>query len=193
MVDLVCEQWIDGLAQAGSFTPHFGGTAANIAIVAASGGASVSLAGGAGADSWGEWLRARLVREGVDVSLFELAPDVQTPLALVAVDRRGEPLYETYGDAEQAVIRALTSGAELDVASAVEESAAVVINSNTLVGDDERALTMRSREVAIELGRPVIFEANLHLHRWPSHADAAATANACVPNALLVRATAIRN
>jgi fructokinase len=34
--------------------------------------------------------------------------------------------------------------------------------------------------------RPVIFDANLRLHRWSSRADAAASANACVPRALLV-------
>jgi sugar/nucleoside kinase (ribokinase family) len=36
----------------------------------------------------------------------------------------------------------------------------------------------------------VIFDPNLRLHRWSSKANAAATANACVPGALLVRANA---
>ena len=39
----------------------------------------------------------------------------------------------------------------------------------------------------MELDRPVIFDPNLRLHRWRSSADAAASANACVPGALLVR------
>ena len=39
---------------------------------------------------------------------------------------------------------------------------------------------MRARELALELGRPVIFDANLRLHRWSSRSDAAASANACV-------------
>jgi len=43
------------------------------------------------------------------------------------------------------------------------------------------------RQLALALQRPVIFDPNLRLHRWRSHADAAATANACVPGALLVR------
>jgi fructokinase len=33
-----------------------------------------------------------------------------------------------------------------------------------------------------------VFDPNLRLHRWRSRADAAASANACVPGALLVRA-----
>ena len=35
-----------------------------------------------------------------------------------------------------------------------------------------------------------MFDPNLRLHRWPSAVQAAATAAACVPGALLVRATA---
>ena len=36
----------------------------------------------------------------------------------------------------------------------------------------------------------MIFDPNLRLHRWRSAADAAASANACVPGALLVRCNA---
>ena len=52
---------------------------------------------------------------------------------------------------------------------------------------------MRARELALELGRPVIFDPNLRLHRWRSRAEAAASANACVPGrAAGARATAPR-
>jgi sugar/nucleoside kinase (ribokinase family) len=47
---------------------------------------------------------------------------------------------------------------------------------------------MEARKLALDLDRPVIFDPNLRLHRWPSRAEAAASANACVPGALLVRA-----
>src|SRR5581483_220982 len=68
LVDLICEQPIDSLAQAGAFVPHFGGAAANVAVMAARAGAKITLAGGAGDDAWGHWLRDRLVAEGVDVT-----------------------------------------------------------------------------------------------------------------------------
>ena len=48
------------------------------------------------------------------------------------------------------------------------ESAALFISSNTLVGAEERAVTMRARELALEPGPPVIFDPNLRLHRWRS-------------------------
>jgi fructokinase len=71
---------------------------------------------------------------------------------------------------------------------AVDGAAGLFISSNTLAGAGERALTMRARERALEHSRPVIFDCNLRLHRWASRADAAASANACVPGAVLVRA-----
>jgi sugar/nucleoside kinase (ribokinase family) len=184
IVELICERWVDGLQDASSFTPHFGGGVATVAVVAAAAGAPVALAGGAGADAWGEWLLERLVRLGVDGSLFELDPQAQTQLALVTVNRHGEPRYTIYGDAAGSVARIR------GVREAVGESAALLISSNSLVGADEREVTMQARQAAVELERPVIFDAHLCLDRWRSRADAAASANACVPRALLVRATA---
>jgi len=166
------------------FSPHFGGAAANVAVFAAQLGARVALAGGSGDDVWGQWLRGRLVDERVDVSLFELVAGLETPLAFVTVDDAGEPGYALRGDGAATVVNALRG--RLD--RAVRESAALFISTNTLAGAPEREVTMRAREVALELGRPVVFDANLRLHRWGSRADAAASANACVHGALLVRA-----
>jgi sugar/nucleoside kinase (ribokinase family) len=169
-----------------AYVPHFGGAVANVAVLAARAGGDVALAGGAGDDAWGRWLLERLEREGVDVSLFELVEGGQTPLALVSIDASGEPSYVIYGEGIATVVHALTDRVE----QAVNGSAALFVSSNTLVGDAERAVTMRARELALGAAKPVIFDPNLRLHRWRSPADAAACANACVPGALLVRATA---
>lgn len=159
---------------------------ANVAVVAARHGAPIRLAGGVGDDEWGAWLRDRLIKEGVDTSLFRLLGGHRTPLALVTIDDSGDPRYEIYGETTATVVDALGDGVE----PAVRDSIALFISSNTLVDEDERALTMRAREVALELGRPVVFDPNLRLARWATKARAAAAANACVPGALLVRATA---
>jgi fructokinase len=169
-----------------AFVPHFGGAVANVAVLAARAGASVALAGGAGDDAWGRWLLARLEREGVDVSLFTLVEGGQTPLALVSIDAAGEPSYKIYGEGIATIVHALADRVE----HAVDGSAALFLSSNTLVGEEERAVTMRARGLALAARKPVIFDPNLRLHRWRSHDDAAACANACVPDALLVRATA---
>jgi sugar/nucleoside kinase (ribokinase family) len=186
LVDLIGEQQVTDLTGARTFTPHFGGAVANVAVLAARAGADVALAGGAGADTWGRWLFERLEREGVDMSLFELIEAGQTPLALVAVDSSGEPSYEIYGEGIATVVHALADRVE----EAVAGSAALFLSSNTLVGEQERAVTMRARELALAQSKPVIFDPNLRLHRWRSDAEAAAAASACVPGALLVRATA---
>ena len=166
------------------FSAHFGGATANVAVVAARAGARVALGGGAGDDDWGRWLLARLVHARVDTSLFTLVPGLQTPLAFVSVDSDGEPSYRLRGEATTTIMQTLNDRIE----RAVAESAALCIGANTLVGAAERELTMRARAIAIECDRAVIFDANLRLSRWKSRADAAASANACVGGALLVRA-----
>jgi len=179
LVDLIGEAPVASMRDVGRFAPHFGGVVANVAVFAARAGARMALAGEAGDDHWGRWVRDRLGREGVDTSRFDLREGVQTQLAFVAVDAEGEPTYQLYAEQRQAEV----SGIE----AVVRASSGLFIGSNTLAGADERELTMRARAAALEAGRPVIFDCNLRLHRWASRADAAASANACVPGALLVR------
>lgn len=183
---MICRRPVDDVAEVDAFVPAFGGAVANVAVVAARHGARVALAGGAGQDVWGEWLRDRLEDEGVDLRWFELVPGSPTPMALVTIDGAGEPRYQIYGDGIATVVHALDSR----VSEAVEACDALFFSSNTLVGQAEREVTMQARTLALERDRPVIFDPNLRLHRWPSRADAAASANACVPGALLVRANA---
>jgi fructokinase len=184
LVDLISERAVANLGQAQAFVPHFGGAVSNVAVFAARAGGAVALAGGAGDDPWGRWLLARLERERVDVSLFELVADAQTPVAIVTVSAEGEASYLVYGDAIASIVQALAGRLE----AAVRDSAALFLSTNTLVAADEREVTMRARELALEFDRPVIFDPNFRLHRWRSRADAVASANACVPGALLVRA-----
>ncbi len=184
LVDLVCERPVVDVTEAEAFVPRCGGVVANIAVVAARAGAAVALVGGAGDDPWGRWARARLEREGVDVSRFALVPGARTPLAIVTIDAAGEPAYDIYGESPATLGTALGEGVE----EVVRDSAALLLSSNTLVDAGERAVTMRAREAALAAEKPIVFDPNLRLHRWRSRADAAASANACVPGALLVRA-----
>jgi fructokinase len=184
LVDLICERQIEDVAQADAFVPHFGGVVANIALLAARAGVRVALAGATGGDEWGRWLLGELSAAGVELSHFSLLEDVPTPLALVTIDPRGEPSYAIYGEPSGWVSRAVGSAAD----ELAESCGALFISSNTLVEEQDRELTMRLRELALDQERPVIFDPNLRLHRWRSRTDAAARANACVPGALLVRA-----
>jgi fructokinase len=186
LVDLICERPIDSLAGARSFAPHCGGAVANVAVHAARAGARVSLAGAVGADRWGDWLRVRLANWGVELSLLSELADAQTTIALVTVDSEGAADYAFYGDS----IGRATSGLGDALEQAIGDSAALFFGSNTLAGADERAVTMRARELALANDVHVIFDPNFRLERWSSRSDAQASANACVPGALLVRANA---
>lgn len=183
LVDLVCETPVTSMAQASSFVPRFGGAMANVAVVAARAGAAVSLAGGAGDDDWGVWLRDRLGEEGVGLDWFTLV-DAPTPVAFVTVAPGGEPTFRLYAEGVGDALEAL--GPRID--EAVQATAALCFASNTLVGARERELTMAAREQALALGRPVVFDPNLRLHRWRSPQEAAQCARECVPGAFLVKA-----
>jgi sugar/nucleoside kinase (ribokinase family) len=183
LVDMICEHRVASLAEADSFVPHFGGATANVALIAARRGGSVALAGGAGDDPWGALLRGKLAEEGVDLRWFELMPDAHTPVAFVAIDGNGDAEYQIYGDAISMTLAAVADR----LPEAVEACDALFFASNTLVGERERALSRAAREQALAQGKPVIFDPNFRLHRWPDAATAAAEANACVPESLLVR------
>jgi 5-dehydro-2-deoxygluconokinase len=158
VVELVCED--------GVFRPRLGGAVTTVALAAARTGARVVLAGAAGDDGWGRWLRNELADRAVDgLALIE---DRQTPVVFVA------ETCERYGEA---------------IAPAAVElgpAAGLVLCGESLVEETQRALAMDVRARALELDRPVIVEASLHGPGWRSRADAAASANACVPGALLV-------
>lgn len=186
LVDFICERPLDDLAEADAFVPHFGGAGANVAVSAARHGAHVAMAGGVGDDPWGRWLRDRLAREGVELSLFALLAGAATPVSIVTVSPTGEPSYQIYGETIGSAVGRLADRVE----DAMAGAAGLYFSSNSMVGAEEREVTMRAREVALALGRAVVFDPNLRLERWRSRAEAAAACNACVPGALLVRANA---
>lgn len=186
LVDLICERPLDDLAAADAFVPAPGGATANVAVVAARHGARVMLGGGAGDDSWGRWLRERLEREGVDLRFFALAPETQTRLAFALVDDAGEPSYQLYGADQRAVLHALSGRVE----EALSAADGLLLSTNVLVDPEERELVLSLREQAVAQGLPIVFDPNLRLNRWRLRSQAQSFANACVRDALLVRATA---
>lgn len=162
IVDLICEREIDTVAAADAFAPHFGGALANVAVAASRAGAGTALAGGVGADPWGEWLRDRLLAEGVDLRFFSLVEGLQTPVAFVTFDSQREPSFQIYGDGITAGLHSVADRIE----EAIGSAAALVFGSNTLVGEPEREITLHARALAVERGVPVLFDPNLRPNRW---------------------------
>ncbi len=185
LVDLICERPVASLAEADSFVPHFGGALANIAVASRRAGAETALAGAAGDDEWGRWLRGRLEREGVDLRFFELLQGEPTPIAFATVDERGEPKFQVYGDAVKIAVESVAS--RLD--DALEAASALVFSSTTLATPGEREATLRARELALERGVRLCFDPNIRPNRWGGDPRPAAEASReLVAGSYLVRA-----
>jgi ribokinase len=73
----------------GRFARHFGGKGANQAVAAARAGASVTMVGAVGRDSYGEESLRALSAEGIDVSRVRRV-DAPTGVAIIAVGADGE-------------------------------------------------------------------------------------------------------
>ena len=188
IVDLICPAPVASYDEAGSFVPSPGGVIANVVVTAARQGAEVSFAGGAGADRWGRWLHERLAAEGVDLRWFDLAKGHSTAVAFTTVDAQGEPAWDLYGDGVAASLSALDGL----LPGAVEATDALLFTSNTLADPSAAQVTMAARERALELGRPVVFDPSVRLHRWRNGpSGAAAACNGCVRDAFLVKCNAL--
>jgi fructokinase len=183
LVDLICERPAASLAEANAFVAHLGGVSANVAAAAARAGADVALAGGAGDDPWGGWLRDRLAAQGVGLEYFELVAGQATGLAFVTVDEHGEPTYQLH-----AAAAVPQDALQQRLVDAVTHTDALFFGSNVLAGKAAAALTMAARERALELGHPIVFDPNIRLGRWDgSPGRAGAASGACVPGAFLVK------
>lgn len=184
LVDLVCERPVAAPRDADAFKPHLGGAGANVAVVAARAGAGVALAGGAGEDTWGHWLRDGLREAGVALDHFALLPGVRTGVAFVTVDAQAEPSFIIYDEGLAAVTEQL--GERL--LGAVDAADAFLFSTGTMVRPGERELTQTAHARALERGIPVVFDPNLRADRWDNAARATTVARECVPGAFLVKA-----
>ena len=162
---------------AGALHPHFGGDVANAAVTAARHGGDVAIAGGAGDDDWGAWLRDRLATERVGLEWFELLATAQTKLAFVTIGSGGEPSFTFYGDGVMPE----------HVPQALGACDALFLTSNTLLGEQERMLGLTARRQALDEGKPVVFDANLRPARWATADAAVATVQGCVPGTAVLK------
>jgi sugar/nucleoside kinase (ribokinase family) len=173
LVDLVCERPVASISEADAFVPRFGG-------------AVVALAGGVGTDAWGGWLRERLAGEGVDLTWFEARADVVTPVSFVTLDHDAQPSFAIYG----AGVRAAITGLGDRLLEGVDACEALFFSSNTLVDEDERAVTLAAVERARAAGKPIVLDPNLRLERWRSRSAAVEVVGPCVDGAFLVKCNA---
>jgi sugar/nucleoside kinase (ribokinase family) len=162
LVDLICPDLLSDPAEAKRFEVHFGGALSNVAVAARRAGAAVSLAGGAGDDRWGRFIRSRLAEEDIGLEFQAALPEVRTAFAFATLDRDREPDFDIHGAGIDDAIASL-SGRERDLA---EHADAICFGSNTTVDRRSRAITAAVRDAAREAGVPLLFDPNLRPGRW---------------------------
>lgn len=183
LVDFVCERPVSSLVEADHFVPRQGGSLANIAMAAACFSNRVELLGGVGDDEWGRWLHARLEAAKIDLTRFDLLAGVQTSHAFVSVDEDGEPEFAFYGDKTRPSAHA---GVHLEDAISGEDGV-LVVGSDSLLGDDEREVTMRAADLAREHGWAVLCDPNLRPNRWDSQEEMIEIISALIASADVVK------
>ncbi|MDX6586964.1 MAG: fructokinase [Solirubrobacterales bacterium] len=183
LVDFVCERPVSSLVEADFFVPRQGGSLANIAMAAARFSDRVELIGGIGDDQWGLWLHERITTAGVDTSRFDLLRGVQTSHAFVSVDKQGEPAFAFYGDQVRPSVHA---GVHLD-ATITGNDGVLVVGSDSLLGEDEREVTMRAVALARDQGWAVLCDPNLRPNRWDSRDEMVETISSLVAGANVVK------
>ena len=100
LVDLIQDPASDSPEAADSFTAHFGGALANVAVAAARRGATAGLAGAAGDDDWGRWLARAARARGRRPALLRPSWRGSRPRSRSRrFDETGAPSFEIYGDA----------------------------------------------------------------------------------------------
>lgn len=164
IVDLICERNLLEDEEPGPFIPWRGGALANVAVAIARSGTPSALVGGVGADGWGRWLGEGLREQGVDTSWLATLDGADTPVALIEFGPDNEPAFQVYGE-HIGPTMAATSGF---LEEAIGAAQAVVIGSNTMVGETERQVTRRAVKVARAAGLPVLLDPNYRPNRWAS-------------------------
>lgn len=162
IVDLICERNLAPGEAPGPFVPWPGGALANVAVSVAKQGAPSALIGGVGADAWGTWLAKGLEGEGVRTEWLATLEGADTPVALIEFASDNEPSFQVYGE-HIGPTMAAASGV-LD--RAIGSSQALVVGSNTMVGETEREVTRRAVDLARSRDLPVLFDPNHRPNRW---------------------------
>jgi len=162
LVDLICERNLAPGEAPGPFVAWPGGALANVAVAVSRQGSPSALIGGVGADGWGRWLTEGLESEGVSTRWLATLEGADTPVALVEFGPDNEPSFQVYGEH----IGPTTAATSEFLDPAIGGSQAVVIGSNTMVNETERAVTRRAVELTRSAGRPLLLDPNYRPNRW---------------------------
>ena len=144
------------------FDANPGGAPANLAVAASRLGASTAFIGKVGKDSFGDFLRNCLVKNGVDVSGMAVDPVQHTTLAVVSLDPSGERHFSFYRDPSADVN---LKGSEISTEQ-LKNTRFLHFGSVSLTAEPARSATLYAAKTAKELGAIISYDPNYRASLW---------------------------
>ena len=150
------------------YTANPGGAPANVAVAAARLGADAAFIGKVGRDYYGDFLRATLTENGVDISGMLVNNDAPTTLAVVSVSETGERSFSFY---RRNCADTLLSSEEIST-ELLGNTRFLHFGSVSLTDDPARTATLFAAQKAKELGAVVTYDPNYRANLWNSEEEA---------------------
>ena len=150
------------------YTANPGGAPANVAVAAARLGADAAFIGKVGRDYYGDFLRATLTENGVDISGMLVDNDAPTTLAVVSVSETGERSFSFY---RRNCADTLLSSEEIST-ELLGNTRFLHFGSVSLSDDPARTATLFAAQKAKELGAVVTYDPNYRANLWNSEEEA---------------------
>lgn len=154
LVDLIAPGGVD-LTVANELQIREGGAPANVAVALARLGVLSQMRAVLGDDPFGERLRSRLNREGVDVSTIRFADGIPTTVAFAWSDERGNGRFRIHRNAD-----ALLSPDDVTRES-LSGAAAIVVGSVAMCAEPSKSAILSALRHALDLGVPVVADLNI--------------------------------
>ena len=164
LVDLISDQIVPSLNQAGQFQRFLGGEVTNVALNVALLGGQTALVACVGEDGFGNYIRQQLDKAGVATEYVGVTSQAPTTVAVNA-RQTATPDFIIYRGADAHIF---SEGRYLE---AIKASRVVHTSAFALSRDPARSTILQALKVARQSGCIVSLDPNYHPRIWPDVAD----------------------
>ena len=177
LVDFLPERAGRRVSEVERWTRCSGGSPANVAVGASRLGARSALVGCVGKDEFGDFLRASLSAEGVDVSRLRQTDEGKTGLVFVSLTESGDRSFSFY---RTRAAELFLDGRDVDEPFLLS-ARAMHCGTNSLLWPYAQAAVLQMVEAMRAAGRIVCCDPNLRLHLWPDPLELRAVLGRVLP------------
>ncbi len=164
LIDLISTNYADTLADAESFVPTPGGSAANLAVNMARLGNEVALVAGIGNDGWGTMLLRHFADSGVNVDSISVIDLLPTTLVTVSRSRH-TPDFQVFRGADTCLF---------ETTAALPETAPRLFHTTcfALSAQPAQARILEAGHAFAKKGTTLSMDTNYSPQMWPNRAEA---------------------